>query len=59
MLFEISVCVLLLLGRYENNVTVLQGRDSLVRRFALLPMTTGHVKVEYEAPTVLGATTSG
>lgn len=44
---------------YENNVTLLQGRDAMLRRFALLPMTTSKVKVEYEAPMVLGATTTG
>jgi hypothetical protein len=31
--------VLWLLCRYENNVTLLQGR-ALLRRFTLLPMTT-------------------
>ncbi|KAF6257613.1 hypothetical protein COO60DRAFT_1639810 [Scenedesmus sp. NREL 46B-D3] len=44
---------------YENNVTLLQGRDALLRHFGLLPMTTSKVKVEYEPPMVLGATTSG
>eukprot|EP00882_Tetradesmus_deserticola_P000882 GHRQ01000956.1.p1 GENE.GHRQ01000956.1~~GHRQ01000956.1.p1 ORF type:complete len:276 (+),score=85.02 GHRQ01000956.1:225-1052(+) len=44
---------------YENNVTLLQGRDALLRRFGLLPMTTSKVKIEYEAPMVLGATTTG
>jgi hypothetical protein len=29
-----------LLCRYENNVTLLQGRDALLRHFTLLPMTT-------------------
>lgn len=52
-------CVCMLSCRYENSVTLLQGRDSIIRRFALLPVTTSSVKVQYEAPMVLGATTSG
>jgi hypothetical protein len=45
-------------GSYENNATLLHGRDEITKRFALLPMTTTRVTVEYEKPVVLGATTS-
>lgn len=50
---------LLLLCRYENNVALLQNRDAIQQRFALLPLATRSVGVEYENPVVLGATTSG
>jgi hypothetical protein len=43
---------------YENNVTLLRGRDEIIKRFALLPVSTTSVKTEYEKPLVLGATTS-
>ena len=43
---------------YENNITLLQGRDEIIKRFTLLPLSTHSVKVEYEKPVVLGATTS-
>jgi hypothetical protein len=43
---------------YENNVTLLRGRDEIIKRFALLPVSTTSVKMEYEKPVVLGATTS-
>lgn len=43
---------------YENNITLLQGRDEIMKRFALLPVSTSSVKLEYEKPVVLGATTS-
>lgn len=43
---------------YENNVTLLRGRDEIIKRFALLPVSTHSVKLEYEKPVVLGATTS-
>lgn len=43
---------------YENNITQLRGRDEIIRRFALLPVTTHSVRLEYEKPVVLGATTS-
>lgn len=43
---------------YENNITQLRGRDEIIRRFALLPATTHSVRLEYEKPVVLGATTS-
>jgi hypothetical protein len=43
---------------YENNITLLRGRDEIIKRFALLPLSTHSVKLEYEKPVVLGATTS-
>eukprot|EP00775_Hariotina_reticulata_P011785 gene11785-11930_t len=43
---------------YENNVTLITGRDAIIKRFALLPATTSSVRVEYDPPVVLGATTS-
>lgn len=43
---------------YENNVTLLRGRDEVIKHFALLPVSTTSVKMEYEKPVVLGATTS-
>lgn len=43
---------------FENNVSKLMGRDEIIRRFALIPVTTHSVKLEYEKPVVLGATTS-
>eukprot|EP00878_Enallax_costatus_P012014 GHUV01012543.1.p1 GENE.GHUV01012543.1~~GHUV01012543.1.p1 ORF type:complete len:177 (+),score=56.17 GHUV01012543.1:1098-1628(+) len=44
---------------YENNVALLPTRDAIQQRFALLPLSTKSVSVEYENPVVLGATTSG
>lgn len=44
---------------YENNVALLHNRDAIQQRFALLPLATKSVGVEYENPVVLGATTSG
>lgn len=43
---------------YENNIALLRGRDEIARRFALLPISTKSVKLEYSKPVVLGATTS-
>jgi hypothetical protein len=43
---------------YENNVTLLRGRDEIIKRFAGLPLSTHQVQLEYEKPVVLGATTS-
>jgi hypothetical protein len=43
---------------FENNVSKLLGRDEIIRRFALIPVTTHSVKLEYDKPVVLGATTS-
>ena len=43
---------------YENNVTLLRGRDEIIKRFALLPVSTTSVKLAYDKPVVLGATTS-
>jgi hypothetical protein len=43
---------------YENNITLLRGRDEIIKRFALLPLSTHSVKLSYEKPVVLGATTS-
>lgn len=44
---------------YENNVALLSSRDAIQQRFALLPLSTKSVKIEYENPVVLGATASG
>eukprot|EP00879_Flechtneria_rotunda_P001194 GHRR01001341.1.p1 GENE.GHRR01001341.1~~GHRR01001341.1.p1 ORF type:complete len:264 (+),score=77.96 GHRR01001341.1:358-1149(+) len=44
---------------YENNVALSNGRDALAKRFALLPLTTNRVSVEYDNPVLLGATASG
>ncbi|GBF92741.1 hypothetical protein Rsub_05110 [Raphidocelis subcapitata] len=45
-------------GVYQNNIMRIQGHDALMRRFGLLPRTTKMVRVLYEPPVVLGATTS-
>lgn len=44
---------------YENNVALLSTREHIQQRFALLPLSTKSVSVEYTNPVVLGATTSG
>ena len=43
---------------YENNISMMQGLDDLLKRFSLLPITCKAVKVEYQPPVMLGATTS-
>jgi hypothetical protein len=44
---------------YENNVALLRNRNAIQQRFALLPLSTSNVRVEYQNPVMLGATTSG
>ncbi|KAI8476716.1 MAG: hypothetical protein J3K34DRAFT_400215 [Monoraphidium minutum] len=43
---------------YQNNIMRVQGADAILRRFSLLPRTTREVRVTYELPVVLGATTT-
>jgi hypothetical protein len=43
---------------YENNISMVQGLEDLVKRFSLLPITCKEVKVVYQPPVMLGATTS-
>lgn len=43
---------------YENPVTLLRGRDAVAERFALLPLVTSRVDVEFGPAVQLGAATS-
>ncbi|KIZ02835.1 hypothetical protein MNEG_5124 [Monoraphidium neglectum] len=43
---------------YQNNIMRVQGAEAIMRRFSLLPKTTQSVRIVYEPPVELGATSS-